>query len=321
MTKVSVIVPIYNVEQYIERCARSLFEQTLDDIEYIFVNDCTPDKSMQILNKVITEYPSRQTNIKIINNQRNLGLPKTRQRGISSATGEYIIHCDSDDWNDLRLYETLYNEAKVKNLDIVWCDFYRIDGRKKEIDKQNTKISKRDILQDILKGKKMGTLWNHLVKRSIIDDNEIMVPVSFMMEDSVVLVQYVFYAVSFGYIPEPLYYYRQHIESVSRERKREKKIWQAKEMDKNISLMESFFKKVGIAKNLKYYIEFRKYFNKRWLTPLIQNATDCDLWIREYPEINKSLYFNPVLTIKDKLSSLLIELRIYPYLRKLIRRR
>src|SRR5574344_2358361 len=116
MPKVSIIIPIYNVEKYIEKCARSLFEQTEEDLEFIFVNDCTRDCSMQILNEVIKDYPSRKNQIKIITNEINQGLPFTHQRGQKEATGEYIIHCDSDDWVDINMYRMLYEKAKAEEL-------------------------------------------------------------------------------------------------------------------------------------------------------------------------------------------------------------
>ena len=88
MPKVSVIVPVYGVEKYIERCARSLFEQTLDDIEYIFVDDCSPDRSIEILNQVIGEYPGRKDQVQIIHHASNQGLALARQTGLKAATGE-----------------------------------------------------------------------------------------------------------------------------------------------------------------------------------------------------------------------------------------
>ncbi len=97
MLKVSVIIPVYGVEKYIERCTRSLFEQTLDDMEFIFVNDCTKDNSIAIIERIAEEYPLRKSQIHILNHQVNKGLPIARQTGLRVATGEYIAHCDSDD--------------------------------------------------------------------------------------------------------------------------------------------------------------------------------------------------------------------------------
>jgi len=118
MPKVSVIIPVYGVEKYIERCIRSLFEQTLDDIEYIFVDDCTPDNSISILRKVLSEYPNREKQVKILHHEKNKGLAQARQTGLKIASGEYIAHCDSDDWVDKDLYKIAHNKAKSESLDV-----------------------------------------------------------------------------------------------------------------------------------------------------------------------------------------------------------
>ena len=96
--KVSVIVPIYNVERFVQKCTRSLLNQTLADVEFIFIDDATPDKSLQVIEKTILEYPNRKNNIKILHHSINKGLPAARNTGFKEATGEYIFHCDSDDY-------------------------------------------------------------------------------------------------------------------------------------------------------------------------------------------------------------------------------
>lgn len=119
---VSVIVPVYNVSSYIEKCARSLFEQTLSDLEIIFVDDCSPDNSVEIIKQVLQEYPTRNSLTRIVRMPSNGGLAAVRRRGIIEAKGRYIIHCDGDDWVDCNLYATLYNKAIETNADIVVCD-------------------------------------------------------------------------------------------------------------------------------------------------------------------------------------------------------
>ena len=112
MPKVSIVIPIYNVEKYIIKCAKSLFEQTLDDIEYIFVNDCTPDNSIKVLLEVLEQYPNRKQQVKIITHKINLGAAIARKNGILAATGKYIIHCDGDDWTAPDMYQRLYEKAE-----------------------------------------------------------------------------------------------------------------------------------------------------------------------------------------------------------------
>lgn len=132
MPKVSVVIPVYGVEKYIERCARSLFEQTLDDIEFIFVDDCTPDRSMEILAQIIKEYRLRfaEKNY-VVRTERmptNSGQAAVRRHGIQLCTGNYIIHCDSDDWVDKDLYKQMYLLAISSGTDIVISNYSVSDG-------------------------------------------------------------------------------------------------------------------------------------------------------------------------------------------------
>jgi glycosyltransferase involved in cell wall biosynthesis len=90
--KVSILVPVYGVENYIERCARSLFEQTYENIEFVFVDDCSPDNSIQELEKIIKNYPNRKGQIKIIHHEKNIGLSGARHTAINNATGDFVIH-------------------------------------------------------------------------------------------------------------------------------------------------------------------------------------------------------------------------------------
>ena len=105
MYKLSVIIPVYNVERYIERCAVSLFEQTLQDVEFIFINDKTPDCSMEILKNICKRYSFLKNNIKLLEHERNSGSATTRITGIKAAQGTYIAFCDSDDWVETNMYK------------------------------------------------------------------------------------------------------------------------------------------------------------------------------------------------------------------------
>lgn len=104
--KVSVIIPVYKVEKFVERCVRSLMEQTMDGIEYIFVDDASPDDSILILHKVLVDYPERSERVKILVHSENKGLPAARNTGLAVAKGEYVFHCDSDDFVEKDLLST-----------------------------------------------------------------------------------------------------------------------------------------------------------------------------------------------------------------------
>ncbi len=140
MTKVSVIVPVYNVEKFLERCLESIINQTLKDIEIICVNDGSTDKSEQILE----EFKTKDNRIIIIN-QENAGVSAARNKGIDIATGEYIGFVDSDDWIDLDFYEKLYNTAKKHDADIAVAGIIKLNKHNK---KYHLKIEDEVVTED-----------------------------------------------------------------------------------------------------------------------------------------------------------------------------
>lgn len=126
MTKVSIIVPVYNVEQYLKRCLDSIVNQTFEDYEIICVNDCSPDNSQSILEEYASEYPGL---IKVVVNNKNLGLGKTREHGLSVAEGQYVMFIDSDDYIKKDYIETYYKAMCKKDVDIIIGGYTRdIDG-------------------------------------------------------------------------------------------------------------------------------------------------------------------------------------------------
>ena len=131
VTKVSIIVPVYNVEKYIDKCLDSLVNQTLKDIQIIIVNDGSKDDSI----KIIKEYQEKYGNkIKYLEKE-NGGLSDARNYGIPYAEGEYIAFLDSDDYIEKNAYEEMYNIAKKEEADMVECDFYwEYPNKRKEIE-------------------------------------------------------------------------------------------------------------------------------------------------------------------------------------------
>lgn len=174
MIKVSVIVPIYGVEKYIQRCVHSLMRQTMKDcIEFIFVNDATPDNSMQLLSEVLDCYPQRKNQVKIIEHTENKGLAVTRVTGLMAARGEYVAHCDSDDWVEPSMYIDMYNLAKKDDADIVVCDYLSEsnDGNLRIF--QYKENSREKITSSLLKFESMHPfLWIRLIKRKFYCDGK-----------------------------------------------------------------------------------------------------------------------------------------------------
>nr|MCR4565954.1 glycosyltransferase family 2 protein [Bacteroidales bacterium] len=119
--KVSVVIPFYNVEAYIGRCAECLMKQTYPWIEYIFVNDGSPDASEQVLKGVLSRFPHRE--VRIVKKE-NGGLPQARLTGLKEATGEYVLHVDSDDWMEENMVEKLLDAALQADADVAYCGFF-----------------------------------------------------------------------------------------------------------------------------------------------------------------------------------------------------
>ena len=120
--KVSILVPVYGVERYIERCTESLMEQTYEDIEYIFVDDATPDRSIEILEDVVARYPKRRSQVRILQHKNNKGISAARNTAVAAAFGMYMLHVDSDDYIAKEAIEKLVYAAQTSKADIVIFD-------------------------------------------------------------------------------------------------------------------------------------------------------------------------------------------------------
>ena len=201
-SKVSIVVPVYGVEKYIERCARSLFTQTFGDIEYIFVNDCTKDSSMQVLEFVMKDYPAR--NVRIINKEKNEGLPQARKTGVLASTGDFIMHIDSDDWVEHDIVEKLYARAMEEVADMVYCDWVEEYEDRSVLFSQHP-MSIENYYKSILGFKSFSYVWNRLTKRELYDGIEF--PIPYMLEDFVITSQLVSKAMKVSLVQEPLNHY------------------------------------------------------------------------------------------------------------------
>lgn len=164
MAKISVIIPVYNVEEYLERCLNSVVNQTFKDLEIICVNDGSTDSSGEILQK----FARKDARIKIIK-RPNGGLSAARNTGLEVMSGEYFAFLDSDDWIDLNFYEKLYEKAKEFDADIAMTDFIRKGKNKHKIrlnlneEKLYTTIENKIKAANLFKE---GCVWNKLYKRS-----------------------------------------------------------------------------------------------------------------------------------------------------------
>ena len=206
--KVSVIIPIFKVSNFIERCVCSLFEQTLKDVEYIFVDDASPDDSIDILKSCVERYPERKEQIQILTHEQNQGLPAARNTGLAVATGEYVFHCDSDDFVEKDMLEEMYRAAKEKEADMVYCDFY-LSFEKNERYMSNPSYSTAEEMLKVglLGGNMKYNVWNKLVRRSLYTDNDITFPAGHAMGEDMTVIRLAACAKSVAYVPKAFYHY------------------------------------------------------------------------------------------------------------------
>lgn len=206
---VTVVVPIYNVERDIEKCARSIFEQSLSSLDIIFVNDCTPDDSIGVIIRTLADYPHRKAQTRIIKMSSNCGLAAVRRQGIIEAKGEFIIHCDGDDWVDQTLYERMYYTAVRNNSDIVICDLIEEYTNHSIRRKQELLYTySRDVLQNWYHSTLHMSCCNKLVRRSIYCENNILPWIGLnMWEDNGLTTRLFYHASKIVYISDAAYHY------------------------------------------------------------------------------------------------------------------
>lgn len=235
MPKVSVIIPVYGVEKYIERCARSLFEQTLDDVEYLFIDDCTPDKSVEVLNRVLEEYPNRKSQVIIHRMEQNSGQAAVREWGAKNATGDFIIHCDSDDWVDTNMYLEMYNEAIAQNADVAICDFAVTDGGSIyiKITACHAKTPEQ-FVENCLLQRDPWSLCNKLFKRKVYCKVEY--PTASMGEDLATITQLFVKVNKICYIPKIFYNYFQNSNSTIHQTSEEAIVRRYRQLQDNTSI-------------------------------------------------------------------------------------
>lgn len=205
---VSVVIPVFKVRNFIERCACSLFEQTLKDVEYIFVDDASPDDSIDIVKACIGRYPERKEQVRILVHEQNQGLPAARNTGLAVATGEYVFHCDSDDFVEREMLEEMYNAAKTQDADVVYCDFYLSFEKNERYMSNPVYETAEDMFKKGLLGGAMKyNVWNKLVRRSLYTDNAITFPAGHGMGEDMTMIRLAACAKSVAYVPKAFYHY------------------------------------------------------------------------------------------------------------------
>jgi len=207
MPLVSIIVPVYGVERYIERCAESLFGQTYKDIEYIFVNDATPDQSIEVLRSVMARYPERAKAVKIVEHPKNRGLSAARNTGLDHAIGDYIWHVDSDDYVATNAVEKCVEAAEKQQADIVIFDINIVTMKGVDTERVTYK-DKEDYIRRLLQHTQKCAHWNKFYRKSLLDATGIRSDEQIRLaEDYAVTPRLLYCAKQVAMLHEPLYFY------------------------------------------------------------------------------------------------------------------
>ena len=206
--KVSVIAPFYNVAPFIERCVRSLMAQTLgEEVEYIFVDDASPDRSREILEQTLAYFPERNTHI--LTHPVNKGLPAARNTGLAAATGEYIFHCDSDDWLEPTMLEELYRAAAISDTDMAYSDFYIDFGTSRRLmTTPDYPDAETMVKEGFLAGMMKYNVWNKLVRRDLYENPSLVCfPEGHSMGEDMTMIALGMRARGVVRVAKPLYHY------------------------------------------------------------------------------------------------------------------
>jgi glycosyltransferase involved in cell wall biosynthesis len=297
---------VYKVEPYMARCARSLFGQTLEDIEFLFIDDCSPDRSIDVMREVLEGFPQRKEQVVVYRMPRNSGQAAVRMQGLALARGEYVIHCDSDDYVDVNAYAALYGKAKAEDLDVVTCNLATVeqDGRViEQIRGEYTSVAR------MLEGKERWNLVNRLTRRTLYEG--LTAPVANVGEDMLFSVQIQLKARRTGHVDQTLYFYCIREDSITNEAGQTALVARWESLMKNarllVGVLESQYGYTGDEPELVLF----KYKCRRLLHPLVHIPEYYRRWKETFPEVDRRILSLRTCSLEEKFWFILIHLWLY----------
>jgi glycosyltransferase involved in cell wall biosynthesis len=270
-------------------------EQTLEDIEYVFVNDCTPDDSIEILANIIKDYPQRLPYVKIIHHEINRGLTSARNSGLFEASGDYVTHCDSDDWVDPTMYEELYLKAIEDDADVVYSDIRMIFKSENLVYAAASFATEKTILMKNYISSAWTCLVNMIVKRDVYIKNNLSSPTHLCYcEDFWLSVRLLHYANKISYLHKAFYNYNRTNET-SIVHKLNKKT----EKDEQTAYLETidFFTEQGCVHDYEKELSWRVLKSKQ---ELILDVDCHEEFLCLYPNSHKYIWTCPYINWKLK---------------------
>lgn len=205
---ISIVIPVYESRRYVEKCVRSVFNQTYQDLEIIIVDDCGKDGSIDIIKRVLIEYPDIAQKVRFITHEFNQGCAASRRDGMKAATGEYILQVDSDDFVETTMVEKLVARAQEDDADMVVCNFYYQYPNRRTLTRIMRPGDNMEFVSQVFQGNIHAGVWNKMMRRSILQEHEIYPVAGINMgDDMTILVKALFYMKKISFVDDALYFY------------------------------------------------------------------------------------------------------------------
>jgi glycosyltransferase involved in cell wall biosynthesis len=281
--KVSILVPFYKVENYVGRCVESLFTQTYKNIEYVFVNDCTPDKSMEVINEMIDKY-GVSSQCKMIIHDQNQGISASRNDCLDNMTGDYFLFIDSDDYIDNDMVELLVEAAVKEQADISGCGYIEEYADHSVEHPQKYTNDHDEMMRAITLLTIKGVMWKLLVRSTIVTEHRDEVRFILdrnMVDDYLFCCQIFYYAQRFAGVDRCMYHWIQY----NPNNYTHTTIFAVESQAAAIRKTESFYREKGVYEVVKDSLLQRKFVSKLPLL-LDDNCRDVQRWRKLFPECN-----------------------------------
>ena len=307
MKKVSVIMPMYNVEKVMARSVHSLFSQTLEDFEAVFVDDCSVDNTGEELRRIISDYNREDISVKIIRHEPNKGVAAARNTGLDNASGEYVYYLDSDDYFDDDALASMYETAKKNDADVVGCEWLlSFENNARHMVQPEVKTG-REAFARMCNGVMRWNLWLFMVKRDLYEANGFrFIPGANMGEDMMVMMKILLNAGTVSMIHRPLYHY---IQTNSNAMTKNFAAYRG-QVSENVAELERYIAERGETDELGGLINQLKLNLK---LPLIisDKTSDFEMWQEWFPESTPYAGQNPDQPFRTRLIQKLAARKCY----------
>lgn len=271
LPQISVLIPFYNCEKYINRCLESVAVQSFNDFEVVLINDCSDDKSLEVALSALNKH--KRISYKLLQNPQNKGVAYCRNRLIENASGKYLLFVDADDQIEADMLEMLYNKAEQENADIVVSDFFYETSEKTFVAHDFVATSKEENIKNAIEQKIVYTgLWNKLIISDLVRSNGLCFPIDLnMSEDRLLVIKLYCFANKISKLDKPLYRYNRMNESSITATKTE---FHYKQAILFWQYLDEFLQSLNIYEKYRKSVEYSKVENK---VLLMQQVKSCKL--------------------------------------------